>query len=185
MTEAMDQVSRPLLVVLLATVGLAGAWMTVLRPGAPGAGDPPAAAPPPSSAPARVRPAAPARAARLPAGSVTSTGRGRAPATAVRSVPGTILARDLARGRSVVLVFSGAGADDAAARRAALAVAGPGVTVRIVPLSGLGAYESVLAGAPVTETPTTLVIGADRRAQRITGLTDPAQLRAALRDAAR
>jgi hypothetical protein len=166
----MDQVSRPLLIALLATAGLAVAWLAVLRPGdaSQGEGNVPAAGAPATAGAAELRKAPPPTAP-----------------VARAATPGDVLARQLDRGRSVVLLFAGEGADDAAARRAVRAVRGPDVAVRVVGLAQLDEYAALGAGAAVTEAPTTLVIGADRRARRITGLTDARELRVALRDARR
>ncbi len=55
------------------------------------------------------------------------------------------------------------------------------MVVRGVPLTQLHCYRTVLDGAPITESPTVLVLSVRHEAQEPTGLVDTANLRQAVR----
>jgi cytoskeletal protein RodZ len=250
----MDQVSRPMLLALLATVGLAGVWMVALRPKADAGGATPAPAAQAPKAPgtaglgraidhakdavgasqtsaaqaegatkaasegaAKAAPAAAAMAvapktrASKPTTARTKTraskpttartkSRASQPATSAVKAPASqpavaspnaaastpaadAVLRELARGEAVVLLFAGDGADDAAAKRAVVAARGKRVAVHVAPLSRLGDYRAILADTEVLSAPTVLVIGPDRKARAITGVTEAGEVRAAVADA--
>jgi hypothetical protein len=238
----MDHVSRPLLLALLATVGLAGVWMVALRPKADAGGATPAPAAQAPKAPgtaglgraidhakdavgasqtsaaqaegatkaasegaAKAAPAAAAMAvapktrASKPTTARTKS-RASQPATSAVKAPASkpavaspnaaastpaadAVLRELARGEAVVLLFAGDGADDAAAKRAVVAARGKRVAVHVAPLSRLGDYRAILADTEVLSAPTVLVIGPDRKARAITGVTEAGEVRAAVADA--
>ncbi len=203
----MDQVSRPLLVALLATLGLAVSWMTILRPQADSAGSPAPAAQAPkapgaaglgravdhagSAAKQADRSAAAAQAAAgqktaKAATPATPTAPAKATAPTAPVAPkarvGTGSAgvlRSLDRGHAVVLLFAGQGADDAVAREAARAAAGPRVDVVVASIDDLSDYGAVTRGVDVLSTPSLLVIGPDRKARTFIGLVEAGQIRAA------
>jgi hypothetical protein len=201
----MDQISRPVLLALLAAVGFAAAWMTVLRPqDAEGGGDT-AAAPAvaastqPADAPGAgglgravgkargavtTADAASAAAAAAAAGTET-TPPPAAAAPATRHGHAAPPAREprAVGGRTTVLLLAGAGADDAVAREVVRSVRGPGVRVLVAPIGDVARYKSLVGSVEIAVTPTILVVGKDRRAQRIEGLPDAVQLRQALRAA--
>ncbi len=204
----MDQISRPMLIALLAVVGLAAVWMLALRPGAQQA-----AAPAPVTAPGaaglgraidkahgasgasdrangRIEKAtgeAPAAAPATPAAKAPSkpAAHAAAPAPAKPAVkgPAAPVLRALDRGNVVVLLFAGEGADDANARRAVRGARGHGIFVRVAPISRLADYAAVTRDVQVLAAPTVLVIGPDRKARPIVGLTDEREIRAVIGDA--
>jgi hypothetical protein len=191
MAGGMDQISRPLLFALIAVVGFAGVWMLVLRPQAEGGGDtaaptPVAASTQPAAAPAtglgraveQARGAVTTANGAAPAGQAAGAGAPVAPTEEARAVP-----KAATTGQTTVLLFAGSGADDAAARDVVRSVRGPGVRVVIASLNDVGSYQDLLGSLEIAASPTILVIGADRTAQRIEGLPDVAQVQQALRAA--
>jgi hypothetical protein len=212
----MDQVSRPMLIALLATVALAGVWMVALRPKADAGGGTPTPAANAAPAPKAPGTAGLGRAvdhakdavaesktsAARAEGAANTVGEGtaKAPAPGTAKTPASkpaavspnasastpaadAVLRELAGGKAVVLLFAGDGADDAAAKRAVGAAKGSRVAVHVAPLSRLGDYRAILAGADVLSAPTVLVIGPDRKARVITGVTEAGEVRAAVADA--
>lgn len=198
----MDQISRPILFLLIAVVGFAGAWMTVLRPqaastqetAAPAAVSATAtpataagsavndakgaAAASDASTAAKQRAAADPTAAPAPA---PSPAPAPAPAAAAKAKP-TIPA-PAERSKVTVLLFAGTGADDAVARDVVRSARRPGIRVVVASLRDVASYADLLGGVEVTASPTILVIGKNRKAQRIEGLPDAAQVEQALRAA--
>jgi hypothetical protein len=185
----MDQVSRPLLIALGATVAFLVVWLVALRPGAP-----PAESAPPASAQATgqagagsqtttaapaARPATAARPAPVPSAAAPA-------ATASRGAREAAVMRDIRGGRVVVmLVWNPRGADDRATRAAVggLDRRGGKVAVHVVPVSRVGDLPSITQGVTISQSPTTLVIGKDRRARVIAGLSEPGELSQAVGDA--
>ncbi len=160
----------PMRIVLAVTLAFAAIWFAALRPRP---ADDTAAAPPAATAPAPApasagEPTAPNVRETTPRGGTKDARRSEAAPPAVRAV-----LRDIERRKTVVMLFAGRGADDATVRRAvARADRHDGaVTVHVAPIRRLAAYEPVVAGLPVQQTPTVLVIGRDRRAEAIPGLT--------------
>jgi len=212
--RGVDQVSRPMLVVLAAVVLLAGAWFTVLRPkpddGASDSPTPAAQAPgtkgltsavdkaknasaQSDAANARIQQATggessaaakPAAAGPAAKPATTAAAKAKKPATPAAakvpaSDPSSKLLAKLADGKTVVLLFWNAkGADDRAVRDA---VRGLGhdkkVATAVAPIAKVGDYEAITTGVEVFTAPTVLVIGKDRKAKTITGLTDARELR--------
>jgi hypothetical protein len=198
----MDQVSRPMLVVLAATIVLAALWLVALRPKAPQVADTPAA---PVTAVAKAQDAASssdAANAKL-AGATGAAANAAAPATAAKpvltpAVPAAgvdakptnkrdaAVVRDIRRGKVVVLLFWNAeGADDVATRGAVRGLSRHGgkVAVHVIPISRVGQYESITQGVTINQSPTTLVIDRKRRSRAIVGLSEPGELRQAVNDA--
>lgn len=111
-----------------------------------------------------------------------------APGTIVTTDPGVpagerAVLRRLAEGKVVVMLFwDKSGADDRAARRAvASATKGrKNVAVRLVAPDKVGAYEAITGGVTIAQTPTTLVIGPERKAVTISGLIDPLEITQAI-----
>lgn len=201
MGAGMDQISRPLLFLLIAVVGFAGAWMTVLRPQAESS--PAGATPAPIAAPATTpatalgsavdgaqgaaaasdaSTAARERAAANPAGA-PAPAAARTPAAKAKPESAAPAAKPAGRPKVTVLLFAGTGADDAVARDVVRSARRPGVRVVVASLRDVASYADLLGGVEVTASPTILVIGKNRRAQRIEGLPDAAQVQQALRAA--
>lgn len=164
-----------MLAALVAVLGFAGMWMTVLRPQS----EPqPSGTPAPAAATAAPAPsvAAPAQAPAKPAVSPEPTA---AAPTTRPSDPSAPILRDLARGKTAVLLFwNPLGKDDRAARTAVEKAdrrAGR-VTVRVANIDDVAAYEAITGGVEVLQAPTTLVIGPDRTARTIVGYTEPREI---------
>lgn len=110
------------------------------------------------------------------------------PGTTVTTDPGVpagerAVLRQLAEGKVVVMLFwDKSGADDRAARRAvASATKGrKNVAVRLVGPDKVGSYEAITGGVTIAQTPTTLVIGPERKAVTISGLIDPLEIKQAI-----
>lgn len=206
----MDQISRPLLLLLIAVVGFAGAWMTVLRPQAAGV-DQEAAIPAPVTAPAQgpassgltravdkaedaagasdastaAKQEAVANAGQAPRAAPATTVPSKTPAAKAKpgGSPSAPAAKPAADPKVTVLLFAGTGADDTVARDVVRSARRPGVRVIVASLRDVASYPKLLGGIEVSASPTILVIGKDRTAQRIEGLPDPAQVEQALRAA--
>ncbi len=168
-----DQLSKPLLAGLVATICLLCLWLVALRPSteeanAPAAQQQSSAADP--RTPATDSTAKPAKADVDPA--------------SARRAARVLAALD--QGRTVVLLFwDGRSPDDRAARRAAARVDRLGGKVQVVVerLSRLGAYAPITNGVRIAQSPTTLVIDRERRAQAIAGYTVTSELDQAVADA--
>src|SRR6476661_4669218 len=195
----MDQISRPVLIALIAVICFAAAWMTVLRPKAAESegSDPPAATKPAApqapgvagltravgkahgavaasdAASAAAAKAAPDQtAAAAPAHPAPAVTKRAAARSAAKPAAAPAPAAPKPAAKPTVLLFAGAGADDAVARRVVRSVRRPGVRVIIAPLSRVGRYHDLLGKYTVTTAPTILVIGRDRQAHVIEGLPD-------------
>jgi hypothetical protein len=202
----MAQLSRPLLIALASTVALVAVWLVALRPkpvpvsatplaptlaipkaeqatatsdaanakvqAATGGSAGSAAATPPAAAaaPTASRPATSSAAARQDAGERHDAA----------------VARDIARGKVVVLLFwNPAAADDVATRSAlrGIDLHGGKVVVRAVPIGRVAQYASVTRGLKIAQSPTTVVIGRKRHTRVIVGLTERLELTQAVGDA--
>jgi hypothetical protein len=120
----------------------------------------------------------PAAAARKP---------GTKAATAVVDPSERLLAY-LAKGKTLVVLFYGDGADDAAARQAVHRTAlkdTKNVVSAYVPISQVGRYEAITREVNVMTFPTVLVIGADRKATSLTGFLDTRTIQQAVGDSRR
>jgi len=197
---AMDQVSRPMLVALAATIALAAVWLVALRPKPAEIAATPAA---PVQAVAKAKDAAgvsdtanaklQAATGGTPAVVPATTPAARAkattpakPAITAANARETAVVRDLRGGKVVVLLFWNAkAADDVATRGAVrdLNRHGGKVAVHVVPISRVGEYESITRGVTINQSPTTLVIDRKRRTRSIIGLTERGELTQAVDDA--
>jgi hypothetical protein len=88
--------------------------------------------------------------------------------------PSNVLLRYLAKGKTVVLLFHGNGADDKAARQAVHRVArrDKNVISAYAPVSKVAAYRAITTGVQVTTAPTILVISSKKKAVALTGFVD-------------
>jgi cytoskeletal protein RodZ len=196
----MDQVSRPMLIALAATIALAAVWLVALghtsgevagTPAAPAravakAGQASAAAPAQAAsakaAAAKAAAKAPAKAAAKPA----APAKAAAPHISAANTRDAAVVRDLRDGKVVVMLFWNAkAADDVATEDAVRALNRHGgrVAVHVVPISRVGEYESITRGVTINQTPTTLVIDRNRRTRPIVGLTERGELTQAVDDA--
>jgi hypothetical protein len=205
----MDQVSRPLLIALAATVALMALWLVALRPKPVGVDSTPLA---PTKAIPQARQAAaisdaanaktqaaatgagepaPAESAQAPAATPSAAAAPKtAAAPAAKRAVGprkdAAVMRDVKRGKVVVLLFWNAEAADDIATRGALrnlVLRHGRVVVRVVPISDVARYPSVTKGVKIAQSPTTVIIGRKGRTRVISGLTEPRELSQAVGDA--
>lgn len=188
---------------LVAVVGFAGVWMTVLRPQAQDGGG--SAAPAPAATAASVLPggaaidkargavaAGNAAAAKAQAATGDTASADHAAATPKTAAPKAAAPKAATKAakpagsatpadtRPIVLLFAGHGADDAAARAVVRSVRRPGVRTIIASVARVADYQHLTGTVAIESTPTILVIGPDHTAQRITGLPDRALVEQAL-----
>lgn len=97
-----------------------------------------------------------------------------APKAATAKDPSAVLLSYLAKGKTVVLLFHGDGADDVAARKAVHRVArlDKRVVSAYAPISKVARYQAITSGIEVTSAPTILVIGKNKKAVDLTGFVD-------------
>ena len=110
------------------------------------------------------------------------------PAAAATTDPSHTLFALLAKGKTVVLLFHGDGADDRAARKAVHRVAlhdAKHVVSAYADIAKVGDYQAITSGVDVTTAPTILVIGSDKKAQVLTGYVDAGVIEQAVADARR
>ncbi|MEY2441262.1 MAG: hypothetical protein QOJ46_688 [bacterium] len=206
----MDQVSRPLLIALAATVALTALWLVALRPKPVGIDSTPLA---PTKAISQAHQAAAisdaanakAQAAAAHAGEPAAAVSAQAPAATppAAAAPKTAASpstskhsvgprrdaavmRDVKRGKVVVLLFWNAEAADDIATRGALrnlVLRHGKVVVRVVPISDVARYPSVTKGVKIAQSPTTVIIGRKGRTRVISGLSEPRELSQAVGDA--
>jgi len=202
----MDQVSRPMLIALAATVALAAVWLMALGHKPEQIAATPAA---PVKAVAKARKASAAsdaaNARTQAATGANKTAASTKVAASAKAVPAkatpakaaaphssaantrdAAVVRDLRGGKVVVMLFWNANAaDDVETRDAVRALNRHGgkVAVHIVPISRVGEYESITRGVTINQSPTTLVIDHRRRTRPITGLTERGELTQAVDDA--
>ncbi len=202
--RGMDQLSRPLLIVLASTIVLAALWLAALRPGPVAVSG--ATAPVQAVANAReasaasdaansrlqarsggtaTTPGAPAAAPAAKAPAPVSRATEPAAAPADRREPPAV--RDIrAGGKVVVLLFwNSKGADDASTRAAVRGLDRHDgkVAVHVVPIAHVGRYEAITSDVTVAQSPTTLVVDGAGRARTIVGLTERGELAQAVDDA--
>jgi hypothetical protein len=94
--------------------------------------------------------------------------------------------RDVRAGRvSVLVLWDRRGADDRAARRAALGVdrRDGRVRVHVAPVSRVAGFAQITRTVPVTQAPTTVVISPRGRARTVVGLTERGEVDQLVRDA--
>jgi hypothetical protein len=183
----MDQVLRPMLIALVATVALGAVWLVALGHKSSEIAATPAA-PVKAIAKARKASAAPAKAAAAKARTkaAAAPAKAAAPHISAASTRDAAVVRDLHSGKVVVMLFWNAKAtDDVATRDAVRALNrhGGNVAVHIVPISRVGEYESITRGVTINQSPTTLVIDRNHRTRPIVGLTERGELTQAVDDA--
>jgi hypothetical protein len=206
----MDQVSRPMLIALAATVVLAALWLVALRPKTAEVADTPAA-PVTAIAPAKDA-AATSDAANDKLANATdgagSAGATTTPATSTKAAKTVVVkpatksavanitaaggreeaavVRDIRRGKVVVLLFWNTKSSDDRATRGyvrGLNRHGGKVAVHVAPISRVGRFESITRGVTVNQSPVTLIIDRKRRTRAIIGLSEPGELTQAVDDA--
>ncbi|HWC25869.1 MAG TPA: hypothetical protein VG474_04730 [Solirubrobacteraceae bacterium] len=201
----MDQVSRPLLVVLAATIAVAALWLVALRPKSAAVAGTPAA---PVQAVDDAKGASAASAAAT-AKVAAATGGGEAAASAVPAAapsaaatapaptadPADVKAanrreaavlRDIDRGKVVLMLFwNPKGADDVATRAAVAELdrRRGRVAVHVIPVSRVGQYPAITRGITINQSPTTLIVDRKRHARSIVGLSERGELTQAVDDA--
>jgi hypothetical protein len=115
----------------------------------------------------------------------------KTPATATKKVdvdPSTRLLKFLDKGKTLVILFHGAGADDRAARKAVhrTAKADPKhVTSAYIPIGEVGKYEAITSHVQILAAPSILVIGTNGKATLLTGYVDAAVVRQTVGDVRR
>ncbi len=203
----MDQVSRPMLIALAATVALAAIWLVALRPKPVATEDTPLA--PTQAIPAAKQAAVASNAANAKtqaatqaasegtsAASTPSASQSTAPAAKSSAAPAaptrgeskreTAVLREISAGKVVVMLFwSAASSDDIATRGAVrdLNTHNGKVKVHVIPISRVGDYGSITRGVKVAQSPTTLIIGKGGQTRTIVGLSEPKELSQAVGDA--
>jgi hypothetical protein len=115
-----------------------------------------------------------------------------APATAatkpVAVDPSDRLLKFLDKGKTLVILFHGAGADDRGARKAVhrTAKADPKhVISAYIPIGDVGKYEAITSDVQILAAPSILVIGTNGKATVLTGYVDATVVREAVSDARR
>jgi hypothetical protein len=180
-------------------------------------GSAPAASAPAKAKPAASKPAAtktskgakpttPAKAKAKTTAAVKTSTKGAAPAATLKAEPAAAatpatpakkavdtdpsgrLLKFLDKGKTLVILFHGAGADDRGARKAVhrTAKADPKhVTSAYVPIGDVGKYEAITSDVQILASPSILVIGTNGKATLLTGYVDAAVVRQAVGDARR
>jgi hypothetical protein len=130
--------------------------------------------------------------AAVPAAAKAKPAGASAPATAttkpVAVDPSDRLLKFLDKGKTLVILFHGAGADDRGARKAVhrTAKADPKhVTSAYIPIGDVGKYEAITSDVQILAAPSILVIGTNGKATVLTGYVDAAVVREAVSDARR
>jgi hypothetical protein len=203
----MDQVSRPMRIVLAAVIVLAVVWFVALRPKAPDIASTPAApvtvittakdaSDAADAANAKIQAATGGAKTPTPGRSVTpavvatpsaatAKSAGRAKAGAAKTGDAAVV-REIRSGKVVVMLFWNAkAAEDVATRRAVLGLKRRGgkVAVHVIPISRVARYESITDGVTINQSPTVLVVGPKGRTHAIVGLTERGELTQAVNDA--
>ena len=164
-------------IALAAVLAFAGMWFIVLRPKPVDVSEPLPVVEAPAKPAAKAAKATPA--ASKPEAKAAATAKPKAK-TKVAAKPKPVVTgekavlADLDAGRAVVLLFwDGKTTDDRYVRRAVSDVDRKGgkVRVHVAKLSQLAQYETITKAVPVTASPTVLVIGRDKKATAIRGLT--------------
>ncbi|MGH2839980.1 MAG: hypothetical protein ACRDKY_04045 [Solirubrobacteraceae bacterium] len=206
----MDQVSRPMLIALAATVLLAAVWLVALRPKPVAVENTPAASTKEIPAAKQAGAASDAANAKLqtateaagqrtpatPAASTPSASKSQAPAPAKSSAGAAVqrgetakeraVMREVSQGKVVVMLFwSADSADDIATRGAvrSLNTRNGKVKVHVIPIARVGDYGSITRGVKIAQSPTTLIIGEKGQTRTIVGLSEPHELSQAVGDA--
>jgi hypothetical protein len=107
---------------------------------------------------------------------------------AVEVDPSDRLLAYLAKGKTLVILFHGAGADDRAARKAVHRTAAGDpkhVVSAYIPIGDVGKYEAITSDVQILAAPSILVIGTNGKATLLTGYVDAAVVRQTVGDARR
>jgi hypothetical protein len=205
----MAHVSRPMQILLAATVTLLVFWVVALRPKpvaventplAPTKAIPQAnqAAAVSDAANAKLQAAATAADGSAPPAQLATAQQPATPAAKAQRVATAAdgkkagerrnaqVQRAVAQGKVVVLLFWNSKAADDIATRGALRDLdrrGGKVVVRVVPIADVASYTSVTQGVKIAQSPTTVIIGRNRATRVIAGLTEPSELAQAVGDA--
>ncbi|HEV7492426.1 hypothetical protein [Baekduia sp.] len=102
--------------------------------------------------------------------------------------PSDRLLKYLTKGKTLVILFHGAGADDRAARKAVhrAAAADPKhIVSAYIPIGDVGKYEAITTDVQILSAPSILVIGTNGKATLLTGYVDAAVVRQTVGDARR
>jgi hypothetical protein len=102
--------------------------------------------------------------------------------------PSTRLLKFLYKGKTLVILFHGAGADDRGARKAVhrTAKADPKhVVSAYIPIGDVGKYEAITSDVQILAAPSILVIGTNGKATLLTGYVDATVVRQTVGDARR
>lgn len=145
--------------------------------------------------PSKAKSTAAVKTAAKPAAPVAATAKpaaAKAPATAAKKAvpvdPSARLLKFLDKGKTLVILFHGAGADDRGARKAVhrTAKADPKhVVSAYIPIGDVGKYEAITSDVQVLSAPSILVIGTNGKATLLTGYVDAAVVRQTVGDARR
>jgi hypothetical protein len=204
-------ISRPIVILMAATVALMALWLVALRPKPVAVQNTPlaatreipkakAAAAASDAANAKIQAASGGEAATpaaTPAGAANAAAPAKAAAPkaaakadvtkkATADARDAAVVRDVKAGKVVVLLFwNPDAADDVAARGALrdLDLHGGKVVVRVVPIARVAQYESITSGVKIAQSPTTLIIGRKGHTRVIVGLTEPREIAQAVGDA--
>jgi hypothetical protein len=127
-------------------------------------------------------------AAAAKAGTKAATAKAKAAAPATDVDPSDRLLAYLSKGKTLVILFEGNGADDKAARKAVHQTAQGDpkhVVSAYVPIAQVGKYEAITSDIQILASPTILVIGTDGKATVLTGYVDAQSVRQTVGDARR
>jgi hypothetical protein len=109
-------------------------------------------------------------------------------AATVQGDPSAKILGELAQGKVAIVLFSSLRGSEDAHVRAVLHRLNRHhgrVTVHSAPISAVGSYEAITRGIQVVQAPTLLVIGPQRKAHRIVGFTDRAEVQQLVDDVGR
>lgn len=207
----MSQISPPIRILLVASIGLIAAWMLFLRPKAEPAATPsPAAATAPGATglgnavdkaesagaaqearDAKVQDATGETATGTQAGSAKTPANGAAPAPAasldLKGVPAPVAKALESRKILVLAFFNPKGADDKAVRKELKSVDrwGSEVVVRSADVKSVSRYGKITRGADVEQSPTVIVVDRNQKAETLAGYVDAQTIDQAVVDAMR
>jgi hypothetical protein len=190
----MDQVSRPVQILLAVTLLFAVLWFVALRPKSSTGGEsaatpatPAQTTPAPAADPAT--PAPPARAAEPAARSGAGARSAAAPEQArrpARSGPASLVEAALRQRKAVAIAFVDPRTADArAVAREVRSVStfGGRAATFAAPLARLSAYDFITRSVEVTVAPTVVIVDPRRRATTIVGFADRGEIEQRLADA--
>ena len=130
--------------------------------------------------------------AAAPVAATAKPAAAKGPATAAKTAvpvdPSARLLKFLDKGKTLVILFHGAGADDRGARKAVhrTAKADPEhVVSAYIPIGDVGKYEAITSDVQILAAPSILVIGTNGKATLLTGYVDAAVVRQTVGDARR